>query len=386
MGPIRRAVIDVGTNSVKLLVADVAGREIEPLCEQSKQTRLGHGFYETRRLKPEAIAATAKAVADFAATARQAQAVSIRVIATSAAREALNREELTAAIEQASALKVEVISGEQEAEWGFLGVTTDPQLARAPLLLMDVGGGSTQFVFGADGQVLFRHSFPLGTVRLMETIPCSDPPKPAELTACRHWLKDFLQNEVRPKLVHEVGGRGGSSLNAFPFRHPAPGEDTFHRVPVSGHWEPAGTRPHHPGSEAHREDTGSDPTPPASAATGPRGSAQLVGVGGTATILGSMEAGLDTFDRARIEATRLSAARLSWHFERLWGLPLEQRKAILGLPKNRADVILMGVAVYYAVIEEFGFPELRLSTRGLRFAALMQPTPESPRRPSAQAP
>jgi exopolyphosphatase/guanosine-5'-triphosphate,3'-diphosphate pyrophosphatase len=89
-----------------------------------------------------------------------------------------------------------------------------------------------------------------------------------------------------------------------------------------------------------------------------------------------MEAGLDTFDRARIEATRLSAARLSWHFERLWSLPLEQRKAILGLPKNRADVILMGVAVYHTVMEEFRFPELRLSTRGLRFAALMQPTAE----------
>ena len=130
--------------------------------EQSKQTRLGHGFYETHRLRTEAIAATAKAVADFAAMAREAQAVSIRVIATSAAREAVNREELTAAIEQASGLKVEVISGEQEAEWGFQGVTTDPQLARAPLLLMDVGGGSTQFVFGRDGRALCRHSFPLG--------------------------------------------------------------------------------------------------------------------------------------------------------------------------------------------------------------------------------
>jgi exopolyphosphatase/guanosine-5'-triphosphate,3'-diphosphate pyrophosphatase len=385
MGPIRRAVIDVGTNSVKLLVADVAGHEIEPVCEQSKQTRLGHGFYETHRLKPEAIAATAKAVADFAATARQAQAVSIGVIATSAAREALNREELTAAIEQASALKVEVISGEQEAEWGFLGVTTDPQLARAPLLLMDVGGGSTQFVFGADGQTLFRHSFPLGTVRLMETFPCSDPPQPAELAACRQWLRDFLQKEVRPRLMREVGGNGENSPNAFTLWPPEPGRDAFHRVPILQRQGRGGTRPYHPGSELHEEETGIDPTSLASAATGAKGSPQLVGVGGTASILGCMEAGLETFDRTRIEATRLSVARVSWHLERLWSLPLEQRKAILGLPKNRADVILMGVAVYHAVMEEFGFPELRLSTRGLRFAALMQPSPESPRRPSAQA-
>jgi exopolyphosphatase/guanosine-5'-triphosphate,3'-diphosphate pyrophosphatase len=342
MQPIRRAVIDVGTNSVKLLVADLAGLAIQPVSEQSKQTRLGHGFYETHRLQTEAIAATAKAVADFAAVAHEAQAVSIRVFATSAAREAVNREELTTAIEQASGLKVEVILGEQEAEWGFQGVTTDPQLARAPLLVMDVGGGSTQFVFGRDGLALFRHSFPLGTVRLMETIPCGDPPQPAELAACRQWLKDFLQKEVRPQLREEIGDR--------------------------------------------KQEIGVDQSLLTSAATGTGGGVQLVGVGGTASILGCMEAGLETFDRARIEATRLSAARVFWHLERLWSLPLEQRKTIVGLPKNRADVILMGVAVYYAVMEAVGFRELRLSTRGLRLAALMHLSPESPCRPSVQAP
>src|ERR1019366_7530693 len=177
MEPVRRAVIDVGTNSVKLLVADVAGREIRPIREQSQQTRLGHGFYETHRLKADAIAATSAAVAGFAAMAREAQAVSICVLATSAAREAVNREELTAAIEQAAGLKVEVISGEQEAELGFQGVTSDSQLRAAPLLLMDVGGGSAQFIFGRGGHMHFCHSFSLGSVRLLETFPCSDPPK-----------------------------------------------------------------------------------------------------------------------------------------------------------------------------------------------------------------
>ncbi len=312
MAPIRRAVIDVGTNSVKLLVADVAGHDVRPVCEQSKQTRLGHGFYETHRLQAEAITATATAVATFGTIALAAQAVSLRVIATSAAREATNREELIAAIERAAGLKVEVISGDQEADWGFQGVTTDPQLAQAPLLLMDVGGGSTQFTLGREGHTHFRHSFPIGSVRLLETIPCSDPPKPAELAACRQWLRGFLQKEVRPKLLPEMGD---------------------------------------------------------STAGGDR--VQLVGVGGAATILGCMEAKLETFDRARIEATRLSAARVSWHLEQLWSLPLEARKETFGLPKNRADVILMGVAVYQVIMEEFGFRELRISTRGLRFAAVM---------------
>jgi exopolyphosphatase / guanosine-5'-triphosphate,3'-diphosphate pyrophosphatase len=320
MEPVRRAVIDVGTNSVKLLVADVTGHEVQPVCEQSQQTRLGRGFYETHRLQADAIAATATAIGSFAATARETQAVSIRVFATSAAREAVNREELTTAIEQAAGLKVEVISGDQEAELGFRGVTTDAQLAQAPLLLMDVGGGSAQFTFGRGGAVRFRHSFALGSVRLLETLPCSDPPKPAEFAACRQWLKRFLQTEVRPKLMQE-NGADQSFLTSAP--------------------------------------------------AGSAGEVQLVGVGGTATILACMEAKLETFDRTRIEATRLSAARVSWHLERLWSLPLAERKQTIGLPRNRADVILMGTAIYQAVIEEFGFRELRVSTRGLRFAALM---------------
>jgi exopolyphosphatase/guanosine-5'-triphosphate,3'-diphosphate pyrophosphatase len=96
----------------------------------------------------------------------------------------------------------------------------------------------------------------------------------------------------------------------------------------------------------------------------------LVGSGGTASILGCMEAGLDRFDRERLEATRLSLDRLHWHVERLWGLPLEERKKVVGLPANRADVILMGTAIYEAVMRQCGFNEMRISTRGLRFAAV----------------
>src|SRR5215831_10551278 len=144
----RRAVIDVGTNSVKLLVADVQGHDVRPIYEDSKQTRLGQGFYETHELQPEPIANTARAVAKFSALARELHAVSIRVIATSAARDAVNAQALISAIENAAAVKVEIISGDQEAEWAFHGVTTDPGLAKQPLLLLDVGGGSTEFILG----------------------------------------------------------------------------------------------------------------------------------------------------------------------------------------------------------------------------------------------
>src|SRR5208282_2057287 len=148
MDTVRRAVIDVGTNSIKLLVADVRGRDVQPVHEDSRQTRLGKGFYESNRLQPEAIACTAEAVWEFAGIARERNSSSIRVIATSAVRDAVNPADLTSAIERASGLKTEIISGAREAEWVFQGVATDATLAKQPLLLLDVGGGSTVFILG----------------------------------------------------------------------------------------------------------------------------------------------------------------------------------------------------------------------------------------------
>jgi exopolyphosphatase/guanosine-5'-triphosphate,3'-diphosphate pyrophosphatase len=316
MSQTRRAVIDVGTNSVKLLVADVEGHDVRPLLEESKQTRLGRGFYETHRLQPEPIAKTAKAVMNFANKARELNAVSTRVIATSAARDAVNPEELLSAIETAAGLKVEIISGDQEANWAFHGVTTDPQLARQPLLLLDVGGGSTEFILGKGEYKHFQQSFPLGTVRLMEKVPPGDPPRLEELAQCLDWLKTFLKKEVLPKL--------GPIMDLE--------------------------------KEADKTNAG----------------LQLVGTGGTASILARMELQADDYDRDRIEATRLSLERVRWHVENLWSMPLEKRQQIVGLPKKRADVILTGAAIYEAVMDQFGFSELRVSTRGLRFAAVME--------------
>lgn len=310
-----RAVIDVGTNSVKLLVAEIQDRDVRPILEDSKQTRLGQGFYETRRLQAEPIEKTAKAVMTFAAKAHELKAQSIRVIATSAARDATNPQDLVSAIETASGLKVEIISGEKEAEWAFHGVTTDPALASQPLLLLDVGGGSTEFILGQGEHKHFSESFPLGTVRLMEKVPHSDPPRREELAETRDWLRAFLEDEVRPKLAPKMNW-GGSVYSA---------------------------------------NTG----------------LQLVGTGGTASLLARMELKADDYDRDRIEATRLSLERVRWHVRHLWSLPLDAREKIIGLPPKRADVILTGAAIYEAVMEQFGFAELRVSTRGLRFAAVM---------------
>jgi exopolyphosphatase/guanosine-5'-triphosphate,3'-diphosphate pyrophosphatase len=263
-------------------------------------------------MQVDAIEHSAWAVADFAKIAREKKSSSIRVFATSAARDAVNPGDLVSAIQKESGLKLEIISGSQEAEWAFQGATSGTDLAKTPLLLLDVGGGSSEFIVGHGGHKSFAHSFALGTVRLMEKIPHGDPPSPEEFAKAREWIGNFLKKEVRPQL-----------------------EPILQQEKKSG-------------------------------------AVQLAGTGGTVTILARMELKTDQFDRQQIEATRLGLKQIQLHLNNLWSLPLAQRKEIPGLPRSRADVILTGVLIYAGVMEEFGFTELRVSTRGLRFAAVME--------------
>jgi len=307
----RRAVIDVGTNSVKLLIADVDGCRVEPLVEQSEQTRLGQGFYETHQLQPEPIARTAQAVAAFAGMARRTQVKAVRVIGTSAARDAKNKRELTAALEEASGLSLEIILGEQEAELVFRGVATDPKLQGQSLLILDVGGGSTEFILGAGGHHLFRKSFSLGSLRLLEKLRPGDPPDKEDLAGCRSWLSSFFKEQITPGLAPLFSD-------------------------------------------------------------GAEGKTCLVGTGGTVTILARMEGKMQTFDRARIDGMLFSRQKVIDWMERLWSVSLAERRQFVGLPPNRADVILTGAAIYEAVMEQIHFEELYASTRGLRFGAILE--------------
>jgi len=308
---VRRAVIDVGTNSVKLLVAETDGVSVTPCLETSLQTRLGRGFYPAHLLQPTAIADTTEAVATFAATARRQGALAIRLIATSAARDAVNASELAEAIKKSAHLDMEIISGEKEARWAYRGIATDPRFAAKPLLVLEVGGGSTQVVFADGTGQPIGHSYKLGAVRLLEKMSKADPPPPGELTRCRLQVREFLAAHMQPVIE-----------GAFKSR--------------------------------------------------PSGDFQLVGSGGTASVLCSMHLGLSHFDRQAIESVTLLRSELEATMQRLWSQPLAERKKTPGLPPGRADVILTGIAIHEVVMDMFHFDSLRASTRGIRFAALLE--------------
>jgi exopolyphosphatase/guanosine-5'-triphosphate,3'-diphosphate pyrophosphatase len=149
----------------------------------------------------------------------------------------------------------------------------------------------------------------MGSVRLLEKLKPSDPPQRFELEHCRSVLHTFFAKEIHPVVDPVL----------------MPGQAR----------------------------------------------ARLIGTGGAATILARMEYGLDRYQRDEIEGARLTLASVERWMTRLWSMSLHERKHIIGLPKKRADVILTGLAIYEAVLKEFGFTEFHASTRGLRFAAVM---------------
>jgi exopolyphosphatase/guanosine-5'-triphosphate,3'-diphosphate pyrophosphatase len=170
------ASIDIGSNTVKLLVATVGPEgTLEPLSREKDLVRLGHETFATGRLSPEAIEAGSAAVERLAKIARAAGAEAIRAVATCAVREAENASEFIAAVRARCGVEVEVISGEEEARLITLAVRSEFPESCDPLFLVDIGGGSTELVVSDGDRVLFAESVELGVVRLAEKYLRHDP-------------------------------------------------------------------------------------------------------------------------------------------------------------------------------------------------------------------
>lgn len=174
----RVAAVDCGTNSIRLLIADVTDGALVPVHREMRIVRLGHGVDATGRIGAEPMARTLAAAADYAAQCEEAGCTAVRFVATSASRDASNAAEFVAGVQQAFAgfgTTPEVVSGHEEAALSFLGATAGLAGASGPFLVVDIGGGSTEFVRGTDG-VEQAVSTDIGSVRLTERHLRSDPP------------------------------------------------------------------------------------------------------------------------------------------------------------------------------------------------------------------
>ncbi len=306
------SVIEIGTNSVKMLIAEVDDRGYRQLLNTKVPTRLGEGLSATGRLGQGAISRTVDVVSILLADARGFHPQTVQVIATSAARDASNRDELTVAIASATGLDVRILSGESEGELMYHAVVADSPQDPSPLLLVDLGGGSTQFALGKSNQLIHVSSHKIGTLRFYEHLRLSDQPRPEDLAHCQREVESYLTTEVKPRILGWL-------------------------------------------TETRREGI------------------RVVGAGGSIRALGKLAAG-GTAERPLVNMHRSDIQRL---LAQLWALPLHERKRMEGMPRNKADLILVGVVFVDACLAMLGLSGLTVSGRSVRHGVLLRQSQDS---------
>jgi exopolyphosphatase/guanosine-5'-triphosphate,3'-diphosphate pyrophosphatase len=260
------AAIDCGTNSTRLLVADDEGRTLERLMHI---TRLGAGVDASRRLAPDAIERTVSVLRDYRTAMDRHGVKRVRMTATSAARDASNRDEFFAAAEAAVGAAPELLSGDEEGRLSFRGATSSLDPADGPYLVADIGGGSTELIVGTTEPTGTR-SLDIGCVRLTEKFLPSDPPQPEELSNALGFVHDLLEDTVRdvpamldaPRLVGVAGTV--TTVAAVEIGLQTYDRDRIHHFVLTRHavedvfrtlaTEPRADRIHNPGLEEARAD------------------------------------------------------------------------------------------------------------------------------------
>ncbi|MEO6087317.1 MAG: Ppx/GppA phosphatase family protein [Umezawaea sp.] len=288
----RVAAIDCGTNSIRLLVADVTTGDdgahwLRDVHREMCVVRLGQGVDATGVLAPEAIARTRAALLDYTAVLRRKGTERVRMVATSATRDAANRDEFFAMTAEVLGVEAEVITGDEEARLSFTGAVADQAPEDGPFLVSDVGGGSTELVRGSwDGvtaSVEAARSVDIGCVRLTERCLRSDPPTPAEVEQAVRVAGDVLA-------------------------------EAFAAVPVAK----------------------------------ARG---WIGVAGTVTTLAAIAKDLTAYDPDEIHLARLPLEQVREITERLIGMTRDERAAIGAMHPGRVDVIIGGALVVRTIAD-----------------------------------
>jgi exopolyphosphatase/guanosine-5'-triphosphate,3'-diphosphate pyrophosphatase len=298
---VRVAAIDCGTNSIRLLVADVGGGELTDVHREMRIVRLGQDVDATGRLAPEALERTSVALADYATIARRADAERVRMVATSATRDAANRDDFFGMVRETLGTDAELITGDEEARLSFTGAVGDLDPAEGPFVAVDVGGGSTEVVLGewdgAHADVTAARSVNVGCVRITERHLRSDPATAEEISAAEHFAAQTL---------HEA----------------------FADVPV----DKART---------------------------------WVGVAGTITTLSAVAQRLPAYDSERTHLSRLSLEQMRRTAGRLLASTHQQRAANPAIHPGRVDVIAGGALIVRVLAEELytraGIAELVVS-------------------------
>ena len=186
------AAIDIGSNSVRLKISRFAGRKLHDIHEDRQVTRLGEGVFRTGLLAPETMADTIKVLRRFHRAVQQEAAETVRVVGTSALRDARNGRAFLEWVRSATGWKVEIISGLEEARLIHLGLVSSIRVSASTVLMVDLGGGSCELTISSNGHIRDTVSLPLGAVRLTNEFLQHDPPRKSELRR----LRGFVEREI----------------------------------------------------------------------------------------------------------------------------------------------------------------------------------------------
>ena len=294
----RVAAVDCGTNSIRLLVADLdpaTGAETE-IDRRMEIVRLGQGVDATGRFAEEALARTFAACEQYAQVIRELGAGEIRFVATSATRDASNREVFVAGVRERLGVAPQVVSGDEEAALSFRGATQalagDPAGHATPYLVVDIGGGSTEFVLG-DGAVAAARSVDIGCVRMTERHLKGDPPTAEQIAAATSDIDAAI--DLAAQTVDLAQAR------------------------------------------------------------------TLVGLAGSVTTVAAIALGLEHYDRDRIHLSRIPAEQVRQTAAELLAMTRAERAALSVMHPGRVDVIGAGALVLSRIVERLGLPEVVVS-------------------------
>lgn len=208
--PDRVASIDIGTNTILLLIAEVDGGKISPLFEMETIVRLGEGLQKNESLSPEAMKRGLQTLEQYLEKCFKMETEKIYAIGTSALREAKNSETFLKLAKEKLGLSIEVISGEEEARLSFLAVARDLKEVRKPIMVVDVGGGSTEFIQGKGDRISQWVSLPIGSVRFTEQFLLSYPVQEDEWKKMEHEIHQWLFKIPRAKKPFTMVAVGGT--------------------------------------------------------------------------------------------------------------------------------------------------------------------------------
>ncbi len=303
------AVIDIGTNSLRLLIADVTpdpsgtGLNVRKIASERVVSRLGEDLPDTGLLQPGAIDRTVSALYKFSLLINRYKPVQIRACATSALRVAGNSSDLISKVRESSGIKIDIISGSQEAEMTATGILYGIETPERALLL-DIGGGSTELILTHSGQLSACKSVNAGAVYLADLHMTSDPPLRSELAA-----------------MEEEAGRTVRTL-CMDFKS-----------------------------------AGAD--------------CELIGTAGTITALAALSMGLREFDASRIHNHTMTRDRIRELYEVLSCSSSSERAGLMSFDKSRLDIIVPGTLILSAVMDTLHFDKIRVSNKGLREGILL---------------